>query len=47
MMDCIDQHKYTTPDDFMADIELIRKNALEYNPVKTNEGTYAYGKGLI
>lgn len=37
MMTLIDQHKYETIDEFLEDIELIKRNALEYNPAKTAE----------
>lgn len=32
----IDQDEYKTPADFLEDIDLIRKNALEYNPLQGN-----------
>lgn len=32
MMTKIDLHKYTCAQDFLNDIELICRNALEYNP---------------
>lgn len=36
MMTKVDFHRYTCAKDFLMDIELICKNALEYNPAKTS-----------
>lgn len=38
MMTKIDQHAYESAKDFLADIEQICANALEYNPDKSPEG---------
>ena len=40
MMTKIDQHLYESAKDFLADIELICSNALEYNPDRKPEGKY-------
>ena len=37
MMARIDRHEYSTGKSFLADVELICNNALEYNPDETNE----------
>ena len=37
MMARIDRHEYSTGKSFLADVELICDNALEYNPDETNE----------
>lgn len=34
MMMKVDLHQYVCAKDFLSDIELIVKNALEYNPAK-------------
>ena len=41
MMSRIDLHKYQCVKEFMADIELICSNALEYNPDKDPQGQCA------
>ena len=38
MMTKIDNLRYQTVWEFLEDIELVCKNALEYNPDKTPEG---------
>ena len=38
MMTKIDLHKYETVQQFMSDIELICRNALEYNPDRDPQG---------
>lgn len=35
MMTKVDLHRYSSAQEFLADIDLICKNALEYNPAKT------------
>lgn len=40
MMTKIDQHAYESAKDFLADIELICANALEYNPDRDPEGDF-------
>lgn len=38
MMRKIDQHGYDCVEEFLADIDLIRQNALEYNPDNDQTG---------
>lgn len=38
MMSKIDRHHYQSASDFMADIDLICRNALEYNPATDPAG---------
>ena len=40
MMSKIDLHKYSTVAEFLADIDLICSNALEYNPDRDPQGDY-------
>lgn len=40
MVTKIDQHKYTNVKSFLADIDLICSNALEYNPDHCAEGMF-------
>ena len=40
MMSKIDLHQYQTVRDFLNDIELICRNALEYNPDKDPQSKY-------
>ena len=40
MMSKIDLHQYQTVHDFLNDIELICRNALEYNPDKDPQSKY-------
>ncbi|KAG1677087.1 ATPase family AAA domain-containing protein 2B [Nymphon striatum] len=40
MMQKIDFHEYETAQQFVEDIQLIRANALEYNPAKGHYGSY-------
>ena len=42
MMSKIDLHQYQTVQDFLDDIELICRNALEYNPDKDPQSKYMY-----
>lgn len=37
MMTKVDLHRYSSAHEFLTDIDLICKNALEYNPAKTQE----------
>ena len=42
MMSKIDLHQYQTVQDFLGDIELICRNALEYNPDKDPQSKYMW-----
>jgi len=41
MMSKIDQHKYRNVQEFLDDVDLITRNALEYNPDRDQTGTGA------
>ena len=43
----IDSHKYLTVEDFLREVDLIWKNALEYNPDKDPSGDWGHFLGLI
>lgn len=45
MMSNIDEHKYETVEQFLADIDLITSNALEYNPRDDEEGKFKISFG--
>lgn len=42
IMNKIDREQYKDKNSFMADIELIRFNAIEYNPDKDLEGMFLF-----
>lgn len=42
VMTKIDTHQYLTAKDFLADVDLISSNALEYNPDKDPGGKQAH-----